>query len=86
MQFKDPCLLNSGRWKRSEIKCPDVESQMSECVKSQLERLTAMCRLHKQEKVVHNPILGCLLDVPFETNPTEYMAGNIRLVACCNLS
>ncbi len=40
-------------------------------VKSQMERLTVMCRLHKQEKVVHNPILGCLLDVPFETNPTE---------------
>ncbi len=55
-------------------------------VKSQMERLTMMCRPRKQEKVVHNPILGCLLDFLLETNPTEYMAGNIRLVACCNLS
>jgi hypothetical protein len=55
-------------------------------VKSQMERLTVMCRPRKQEKVVHNPSLGCLLDVPFETNPAEYMAGNISLVACCNLS
>jgi len=55
-------------------------------VKSQMERLTVMCRPRKLEKVVHNPILGCLLDVPFETIHREYMAGNIRLVACCNLS
>jgi hypothetical protein len=67
---------------RSEIKCPDVESQMSECEVSDGE-VDSDLHPPKQEKVVHNPILGCLLDVPFETNPTER---NIRLVACCNLS